>query len=268
MNLKNTVGAPRPLALVTGASIGLGRDFAEIFARNGFDLILVARSADKLKELASHLGQAHSTQARVITQDLSVAGAAQALYEKLGDDAKRIEVLVNNAGFGMQGGFTQISAQTHREMMLLNMVTLTELTQLLLPSMIEHKSGKILNVASTAAFQPGPFMAVYYATKAYVLSFSEALANELQGTGVTVTTLCPGPTLTGFQNTAGIAEMGVFKSPAVMASMPVAQKGFRAMMRGKRVEIPGVLNKVTAQSNRLLPRACMTQIVRKLQEGK
>lgn len=267
------MGSPgKKTALITGASSGIGSDLAEIFARDGFNLILVARSTDRLEKLASALAPKHSVHVRVVTEDLSQPHAAEKLLRKLSPNPESqdlgIDVLVNNAGFGMQGNFWKIPIETHRRMMQLNILTLTELTQLILPEMIRRGSGRILNVASTAAYQPGPFLAVYYATKAYVLSFSEALANELRGTGVTVTTLCPGPTKTGFQQVAGIQDLPMLKTPVVMASRPVAEKGYKALMRGKTVEIPGFLNKAAAFSTRFAPRSVMAQVARKFQEGK
>lgn len=269
----HSVSSPKAqTALITGASSGIGSDLAELFARDGFNLILVARSTERLEKLARELASKYSVHARIVTQDLSEPGAAENLIRKLapqsGKDDLGIDVLINNAGFGMQGNFWKIPVETHRQMMQLNMITLTELTQLILPEMIRRGQGRILNVASTAAFQPGPFLAVYYATKAFVLSFSEALANELTGTGVTVTTLCPGPTQTEFLQTAGIQDLPMLKTPVVMTSRKVAERGYRALMKGKRVEIPGLLNKATAFSTRLAPRGVTAQIVRKFQEGK
>ncbi|MEA2565364.1 MAG: uncharacterized protein QOD49_541, partial [Actinomycetota bacterium] len=189
-----------PLALVTGASGGIGEELARILARHGYDLVLVARSADKLAALAERLELDHGIQVRAIAKDLARPDAAAEIHEWLAAEGLTVDVLVNNAGMGLLGKFAEIGIEGDVEMLRLNVEAPTLLTRLLLPSMLERGSGRILNLASTAGFQPGPLMAVYYATKAYVLSFSEALANEVAGTGVTVTALCPGPTETGFSS--------------------------------------------------------------------
>lgn len=262
----------RPTALITGASSGIGRDLARLFAQDGYNLALVARSADRLEELASKLIHEFGITARVFAQDLAKPGSAQELFQELrvlsdnpGKDPE-IDVLVNNAGFGSHGPFKDIPLITHQRMMQLNMVTLTELTALILPEMLRRKKGRILNVASVAAYQPGPMLAVYYASKAYVLSFSEALANELQGSGVTVTALCPGPTRTEFMERAGMSDLKVLKNAPVMSSLPVAREGFRGMMRGKPVVIPGALNKIMVFSTRFASRKLTARVVAHLNE--
>src|SRR6185436_6905763 len=207
---------PRDLALVTGASSGIGADLARELAQGGHDLVLVARGEDKLKALAAELEKAHSIRARVISADLAQPDAAVQLVKQLGGTP--IDVLINNAGYALYGRFAETDAADELRMIQVNIVALTQLAKLLLPGMLARKKGRILNVASTAAFQPGPLMAVYYATKAYVLSFSEALANELQGTGVGVTALCPGPTRTGFQKRAEIERTHLVTGNLIMSA--------------------------------------------------
>ena len=191
-------------ALVTGASSGIGEELAKLAAADGCNLVLVARRQERLDALARDLSVAHGVSARVITADLANRAAPRRIAEELTKGRLTIDILVNNAGLGIYGPFWERELGKELEVVQVNVVALTELTGLLLPGMISRKRGRILNVASTAAFQPGPWMAVYYATKAYVLSFSEAIAEELKGTGVTVTALCPGPTITEFQGAAGV----------------------------------------------------------------
>ena len=203
------------LALVTGASGGIGFELARILARNGYDLVLVARSAEKLASVAEGLQRDHGIDVRVIVKDLAIPGAAAEIHEVLAADGLAVDILVNNAGVGLSGKFAEIGFDAEIGMLRLNVESPTVLTRLLLPSMLERGSGRILNVASTAAFQPGPLMAVYYASKAYVLSLSEAIANEVARTGVTVTALCPGPTVTGFASHAGTEQSRLFKGPTM-----------------------------------------------------
>lgn len=219
---------------------------------------------DKLKTEAERLSAAHGIQAHE-PADLSVPHAAKEVVAQLQERGLTIDVLVNNAGHGTYGPFAQADLDREIGMIELNVTALTELTGLLLPGMVERRRGRILNVASTAAFQPGPLMAVYYASKAFVLSFSEAIANELEGTGVTVTCLCPGPTQTGFQAGAKMEKSKLFQSLPVMSSKEVARAGFEALMAGKTLEVPGLLNKVSAQSPRLAPRGLVVRIVRRMQ---
>ena len=257
----------RPLALVTGASSGIGRELARLLAQDGHDLALVARRRELLEELAGELTSSGATVV-VLPQDLSEEGAATALAGELAARGLRPEVLVNNAGVGTSGFFAETPLDRELAMIRINVVAPTELTKLLLPAMLERRRGRILNVASTAAFQPGPLMAVYYATKAYLLSFSEALANETAGTGVTVTALCPGPTRTRFQQKAGVAESRLFHSPLVSDVEPVARAGYEGMKRGRRVVVPGLANKVLVQAERLTPRRWVTAITRAIQENR
>jgi len=194
-----------------------------------------------------------------------LAGSSAEVFEQLQRDHLRIDILVNNAGFGTHGLFVESNIDEQLRMMQLNISTLTHLTRLLLPSMVAQRNGKILNVASTAAFQPGPFMSVYYASKAYVLSFSEALANELCGTGVTVTALCPGPTRTEFQVRAKIGQTKLMNG-RIMDAKSVAQIGYQALMQGRSVAIPGIRNNLLALAVRWLPRALVIRAIRSIQE--
>jgi short-subunit dehydrogenase len=253
-----------PTALITGASSGIGADLARLFARDGYDLVLVARREEKLRELAKDLGVTST----VIAADLSRPDAAQEIANALVEKLINIDVLVNNAGLGLAGPFIGNDFAKDLEMIQVNIVALTQLTKLLLPGMVSRRQGRILNLASTAAFQPGPLMAVYYATKAYVLSFSEALAEELRDTGVTVTALCPGPTATGFGSVAGMEQTRLFTLMKPMSSAEVAKIGYEAMKRGRRVVVTGMMNRLLVQSIRISPRRMVTTIVRKLQESR
>ena len=257
--------ADRTTALITGASFGIGMELARIFAREGYDLVLVARSADKLRQLASEFEKAHGSRSLILATDLTEPGAPAYVLDQTTRADIQVDVLVNNAGFRQYGMFAENDLEECLRQIQLNVTTLTHLTRLYLPAMIERKSGRILNVASTAAFQPGPLMAVYYATKAYVLHFSEAIANELQGTGVTVTCLCPGPTATEFQERANIAGIRLTRSGR-MDARTVAEDGCRAMMAGKPTVISGFRNWLLAQSVRFSPRRMVTAIARKIQE--
>ncbi|HSE67954.1 MAG TPA: SDR family oxidoreductase [Gemmatimonadales bacterium] len=260
--------AEKPTALVTGASGGIGLELARLFAKGGHDLILVARNEAKLNELSLYLGKMYRCKVEVIPADLSQPEVPEALVEELRSRGLTVDVLVNNAGFGENVLFAEQDMRRIMEMIQLNMTTLTQLTRLLLPHMLAAKKGRILNVASVAAFAPGPLMAIYCATKAYVLSFSEAIGNELKGTGVTVTALCPGPTRTAFASTAGGTNSNLYNTPGVMDAAPVAEAGYRACMKGKAVVIPGLLNKLLVWAIGLSPRWMVTPISRKLQERK
>jgi uncharacterized protein len=250
-------------ALITGASSGIGWDLAHLFAADGHDLILVARSEAKLRELALQLEKKHKITARVIPADLERPEAPAELFASVD---RPVDFLVNNAGFGLSGKFAATDLDRELAMIQVNVSALTALTKLFLKPMIERGRGRILNVASTAAFQPGPLMAVYYATKAYVLSFSEAIAEELGGTGVTVTALCPGPTATGFASAAEMTTTRLFNVMKPMTSVKVARIGYNAMNRGKRTVITGTINKVLAHSVRVTPRRVVAKVTRTLQE--
>ncbi|HEY2323597.1 MAG TPA: SDR family oxidoreductase [Thermoanaerobaculia bacterium] len=249
-------------ALITGASSGIGLELARLFAADKWDVALVARSEGKLTELATELQNAHGITARVIAADLAKPDASAKIMEAL--QGVEIEALVNNAGFGLGGEFAGTDLNAELEMIQVNVTALTHLTKLVLPAMVARHRGAILNVASTAAFQPGPLMAVYYATKAYVLSFSEAIADELRNSGVTVTALCPGPTETGFAAVAGTGSSNLFTMMRPADSKSVARAGYEGMKSGKRVVIPGAKNKLLAQSIRVSPRRLVTTIVRKM----
>jgi short-subunit dehydrogenase len=259
-----TVG--RPVALITGASGGIGRELATLFARDGFDLLLVARSAGALEELGAELSRLHGVAATAIAADLADPGAPEAVHEAARVRGATVDVLVNNAGHGLYGRFAATELDTELRMIQLNVAALTHLTKRFLPPMLARGRGRILNVASTAAFQPGPLMSVYYATKAYVLSFSEALAEELTGTGVTVTCLAPGATRTGFQARARMDEGRLLRGPNVMDAADVARRGYLGLMRGERIVVPGAINKAIVQALRLSPRRLVTRVGRALND--
>jgi short-subunit dehydrogenase len=250
--------------LITGASAGIGSELSKIFAREGHDLVLVARNASNLEALATELRRTYGRTVMTLARNLAVQAAPDELFTTVQQKGLTIDILVNNAGVGQYGFFAQGDLARQQEMMQLNVVALTHLTRLFLPGMIERRLGKILNVASTAGFQPGPLMAVYYATKAFVLSFSEALANELQGSGVTVTTLCPGPTATEFQQRAQMEKSRLFRGN-VMDASTVAECGYRGLMKDKTIVIPGWKNKLLAFSVRFAPRKLVAGMVRKIQ---
>ena len=252
-------------ALVTGASGGIGEELARLFAADGHSLVLVARSRDKLSALAEELSDRHNVNARVLPADLARAEAPREIFEELQSDAVTVDALVNNAGIGSYGLFAETDAKTELDLLQINVVALTHLTKLFLPQMIARRRGYLLNVASTAAFQPGPLMAVYYASKAYVLSFSEALANETSGTGVRVSVLCPGPTETGFVAAAGMEESKLFDRGA-MNARDVAEAGYRGMFKGKTIVIPGFRNALVARAVGFMPRGMVTKVVRGIQE--
>jgi uncharacterized protein len=248
-------------AIVTGASGGIGLEFATLLAVDGYDLVLVARSADALDALAQHLRLTYRVGVETIVADLAAIDAAARVAERV----RSCDVLINNAGFGTYGRFDTLAPDRLREELLLNVVTLTELTRAYLPGMRARGRGRILNVSSTAAFVPGPFMAPYYATKAYVLSFSQAIAEEVRGTGVTVTCLCPGATQTAFGNRAKLEGALLSRLPKANAAR-VARAGYRAMMRGSDLEIPGFSNKLVALGPKITPRRLLIGVSRKLVE--
>ncbi len=246
----------RPLALVTGASSGIGADLARELARDGHDLVLAARRVAAMQTLADEL-KGLGASATVIAADLSKPGAAAALVGELASRKLVIDVLVNNSGLGDHAEFVAEDMTRISEMLQVNMVALTELTRLLAPGMVQRRRGRILLVASTAAFQPGPHMAVYCASKSYVLSLGEAIGHELRGSGVDVTVLCPGATLTEFSKVASTEGMALHRSPIAsrMSSAEVARQGYAALKRGRRVIVTGAMNSVAALLVRFLPRA-------------
>ena len=244
-------------ALITGATSGLGYEFVKLFANDGYNLVLVARNEKKLKEIKQIFTNIEVT---VIAKDLSVPRAANEVFREIEEKGLDIDVLVNNAGFGLLGKFEELDIHKQLEMIQLNITSLTELTYYILPKMKERNSGRILNVASTAAFQPGPLMAVYYATKSFVLSLSEALVEELNDSNVTVTTLCPGATKTNFGSVANVEGTKMFSK--AMESDKVAKKGYEAMMSGKRVIVTGGLNKAGALGAKFLPRSMAAKLAK------
>ncbi len=263
-----TSARARQTALITGASGGIGLELAKVFARHRHDLVLVARNGQKLEEEKVNLTRQFGVVVRTIQQDLSLASASASIKERLRTDGVEIGILVNNAGFGAFGLFNELEWRTEFEMMQVNMVALTHLTKLFLKDMLDRKDGRILNVASTAAFVPGPLMAVYYASKAYVLHFSEAIANELKGTGVSVSVLCPGPTGTGFQKRAVMEDSRLASGRKIMSAERVAERGYKGLMAGKTIIVPGWGNTLIAEAHRVSPRFLLAAITRMAQERK
>lgn len=253
-------------ALITGASLGIGLEFARTFAAAKNDLVLVARSEDKLKDLSIELQQAFGITVKIIVADLSNMEEVQKVYDVCKAENISINYLVNNAGVGVFDFFTESDWDKTAQMIDLNIKSLTKMCRLFIPDMVQRKSGKILNVASTAAFQPGPTMAVYFASKSYVLSFSEAIYNELQGTGVHVTCLCPGATESNFFQSAAMHESNLVKGKKLPTSKEVAEFGYKALMKNKMTVIHGLMNTIMATSIRFTPRKLVLAIVRKIQE--
>ena len=255
----------RPLALVTGASSGIGADLARELAKDGHDLVLTARRTEPMNKLAEEL-KGHGAKIAVIASDLSKPGAAATLVADLDARGLTIDVLVNNAGLGDNNLFHEEDQARIGEMLQVNMVALTELTRLLLPGMVSRRKGGLILVASTAAFQPGPFMAVYCATKAYVLSLGDAIGFELKDTGVSVTVLCPGATTTEFSKVANTDTMMLFKSSMIqrMTSAAVARQGYEAFKAKRAVIITGAFNKIAAFTTRLSPRGMVVRLTGRL----
>jgi short-subunit dehydrogenase len=249
--------------LVTGASAGIGLELAKLVAADGSDLVLVARRKHELDQLAGELSQQHGVEARVIPADLADPAAPASIFEELSANRIQIDVLVNNAGFGAEGKFAELPLARQMNMVEVNVTALTHLTRLFLPPMLKQGRGGVLNVGSTAGFQPGPYMAVYYATKAYVLSFTEALAEEVAGTGVKVTCLAPGPTRTEFFAQADMKDSPLLKL-GPMDARTVAEVGYRGFRAGKPIVVPGVRNKIGAFSVRFTPRYVVRKITARL----
>lgn len=247
-------------ALVTGASSGLGLEYAKLLAADGHGLVLVARREEKLRELAAELTAQHGVSATVIAADLADGAAPARLVARLRDEGIVVSQLINNAGFGATGGFVDLPAERQLAMIQVNVMALVHLTRLLLPDMVARGFGRVLNIASTAGFQPGPGMAIYYASKGFVLSFSEAIAHELRGTGVTVTCHCPGATATEFATEAGNADSKLFKA-GVADAAAVARHGYKAMKGGRVLKVHGPLNWLAMESLRITPRAALRPLV-------
>jgi short-subunit dehydrogenase len=249
--------------LITGASSGIGRELAGLFASDGADLVLIARSEGRLRALADELTATYRVKVQVMPADLSQPASPGEIAEALAQRHIQVDVLVNNAGFGAHGPIAAIGAERQLEMIEVNVAALTRLTALLLPGMLQRRHGAILNVASTAAFQPGPYQAVYCATKAYVLSFTEALAEEVRGSGVLVSCLAPGATDTGFAAQAGTQGTRLFRR-GVMNVGRVARAGHDGMRRGRTLVIPGLRNRTLAFSVRLAPRTLAVRVAGRL----
>ena len=253
-------------ALVTGASSGVGFEFAKILANDGYDLVIVSQNSEKLDQARSDIANEYDVNVVAIVKDLSKDNSAEEVFQIVNNQGMTINTLINNAGFGDHGRFNETNWGKENNMIHLNIIALTRLTKLFLPKMIESKDGKIVNVASTAAFQAGPFMSVYYATKAFVLHFSEAIANELKGSGVTVTALCPGGTKSGFQDASNVNGIRLIRNGKLATPKEVAEYGYQSMLKGKSVAIHGFKNKVMAFLVRLAPRKVSSDMAGKLME--
>jgi hypothetical protein len=255
-----------PTALITGASGGIGYELAKLFAHDHHNLVLVARSGPQLTQFADELEHQFGISAKPVALDLAASAAPQFLFDQLQREGIAVDILVNNAGYAKYGEFAEVPLEEHLGQIQLNIIALTALTKLFLGPMLEKRAGRIMNVASTAGFQAGPLLAVYYATKGYVILFSEALANELQKSGVTVTCLCPSATETGFAKRAGNDRSRVFARLQTMGAKTVARAGYRGLMKGKTLVIPGLRNWLTVESVRLAPRKMVTAASRWVSE--
>ncbi len=253
-------------ALITGASGGIGEEFARQLAAKGYNLVLVARSKDKLNQLKQAWEEEFGIRVFVLPTDLANRKQLNQLYDRIKYEKIRVDILINNAGFGDFGEFIDTNWKKEDAMIRVNINALTYLSKVLAKAMVSHGHGYILNVASMAAFQPGPLMAVYYATKAYVLSYTQAIANELKGTGVSATVMCPGPVETEFQNNAKLVDSKLFRRLKPSSARSVAASGLKAMFNRKTVHIPGGTNKLLAFSTRFMPRKLLTDTVRKMQD--
>jgi short-subunit dehydrogenase len=251
-------------ALITGASNGIGLELAKIHASKGGDLVLVARNKSKLDELKTELEKQFNISVYTIGKDLSATESAQEIHDETNRQNIQVDYLINNAGFGDFGMFTDTDWNKELKMINLNITTLTLFTKLYLQDMVKRKSGKIMNVASIASFQPGPTLAVYCATKAYVLSFTEAISNEVSDKGVSIIALCPGATETGFQAAGGLDESKLFKDKKLPTGKEVAEYGYSSMIKGKTVAIHGIMNYILSNSIRFIPRALVLKVSRKM----
>lgn len=251
----------RNTALITGASSGIGYELSKLFAEHRYNLVLVARNVERLSELSKELIQNFNIHVKIIQKDLSLTCSAEEIFYEVESSNIQIDILVNNAGAGANGLFHEIDYKKDIEMINLNIASLTILTKLFTQKMVERKKGRILNVASTGSYQPGPYIAVYYATKAYVLSFSEAITNELKDYGISVTTLCPGATKTEFSKRAGKADLKI-----AMDAKTVAMAAYDGLMRNKRLVIPGWKNKLAVAVSKLFPGNISAKAVREIQQ--
>ena len=254
----------RPIALITGASSGIGLDLAKLFAEGKHDLVLVARNQEALRALAQELEQKHGITAHVLAKDLAQPASPQEIFDELSNRGIAVDVLVNNAGFGTHGPFTRSELEKELAMIQVNVTALVALTRLFLPQMISRKSGKIMNVGSMAGFVPGPYMSIYFATKAFVLSHSVSLAQEVKNKGVIVSVLCPGPTKTDFQRRANIAESKILKKSRSMTSWDVAKAGYDGLMSGQIIVVPGLSNKVIRVASKIAPRGLLAKVAGKM----
>jgi short-subunit dehydrogenase len=264
--MKNNHKTKQKTTLVTGSAHGIGYKLAYIFGRNNYNLVLVDKDAENLAIISEEFRQKFGVDVKILVKDLSVSTSPDEIFTELQKAGIKIDVLVNNAGIGTYGVFSETDLTQELKLLQINIVSLTHLTKLFLKDMINQGYGKILNVASVAAFQPGPLMAVYFASKAYVLSFSEAIANELEGTGVTVTTLCPGPTASEFQKAAAMEESKISHVNRMMTTETVAKIGYDSLMANKTIVIPGLRNKILAKSINFAPRKIVTKVVRNMHE--
>jgi hypothetical protein len=254
------------IALITGATTGIGFEFTKLLAADGYNLALIARDEQKLRQIAADSQTKFNISVNIYPKDLSVTSDTENVVRQVREEVGPIDILVNNAGFGISGAFVETDLAREVEMIQLNVLSVVIITKLFAREMAQRRRGKILNVASTAAFQPGPFMAIYYATKAFVLSFSEGLAEELKDSGVTVTVLCPGPTATQFSKRAEMEKSKLFKGGIipVLDAVTVAKIGYDGLIKGQRLVIPGLMNKIGVLALRSIPRRLITQITKQL----
>lgn len=268
-NMKNKkTTEPKGCAVITGTSGGLGLALAKLFAADGYELLLVARNADKLDAIRTELSEHYGVTVHVVAEDLTDTNAAQTVYDYVSEKCLTVTALVNNAGFGDFGAYASVDWDRQKAMVDLNVLALMHLTHLFLPAMQNRGQGKILNIASIAAFQPGPLMSVYYASKAFVLSFSEAICRELKGTGVTVTALCPGPIRTGFEDAARLGKSGLFKNIKPSSPEKVALFGYKKMQKGKAVAVHRASNRFLVFVSRFVSRGIVRNTVYNIMKEK
>lgn len=269
MPAKKKQTTTQPIALITGASTGIGFEFARILAEEGHNLMLVAKDKTRLAQATEELRRAFpGITISSIAADLSTEKGVRMALDEVRSKKLQVHTLINNAGYGMYGRFWETDSEQEAAMLRLNIIALTQLTKAFLPGMIARKQGIVVNVSSTAAFQPGPLMAAYYASKAYVLSFSEAIANEVHGTGVSVTCLCPGPTESNFQSRANMLNSKIAREGRLMSARAVVEEGWSGAKAGKSVVIPGLRNQIGTIAARLAPGSISAQVVRRIQENK